>query len=72
MPSTIQNYAVDYDKDMIIDLKSIDDSFASAANYINKIGWKINEPCFKKIELDETIPLKYLNTSAQKIKYKKI
>ena len=71
MPSTIQNYAVDYDKDMIIDLKSIDDSFASAANYINKIGWKINEPCFKKIELDETIPLKYLNTSAQKIKYKK-
>ena len=71
MPSTIKNYAIDYDNNKIIDLKSIDDSFASAANYIYKIGWKKNEPCFKKIELEETMPLKYLNTSAQNIKYKK-
>ena len=71
MPSTINNYALDYDNNNIIDLKSINDSFASAANYINKIGWKNSKPCFKKIELNESIPQKFLNTSAQKIKNKK-
>ena len=38
MPSTIEQYAIDYDKNDIIELKSTKDSFASAANYINKIG----------------------------------
>ncbi len=71
MPSTIQNYALDYNKDKLIDLKSPEDSFASAANYINKLGWKNNEPCFYKIKLKEDIPIKYLNTSAKKIKNKK-
>ena len=71
MPSTIKNYAIDYDKNDKIDLKSINDSFASAANYINKIGWKKNSPCFKKIKLKNTIPIKYLNTSARRIKHKK-
>jgi len=67
MPSTIRNYAIDYDKNDIIELKSIEDSFASAANYINKIGWKKNEPCFIKIKLKTNIPQKLLNTSAKKI-----
>ena len=71
MPSTIKNYAVDYDKNNIIELKSIKDSFASAANYLNLIGWNKNEPCFMKIELNDNIPIKFLNTSAQKINYKK-
>ncbi len=70
MPSTINNYAVDYNKDNLIDLKSLEDSFASAANYINKLGWKENSPCFYKIKLKEDIPIKYLNTSAKKIKNK--
>ena len=38
MPSTIEQYAIDYDENNIIELKSIKDSFASAANYINKKG----------------------------------
>ncbi len=71
MPSTISNYAIDYDKNQIIELKSIDDSFASAANYINKIGWKKNQPCFKSVNLKKNIPLKFLNTSARKLKHKK-
>ena len=71
MPSTIKNYAIDYNKDDLIDLKSNEDSFASAANYINKMGWKKNSPCFYKIELKDDIPSKYLNTSAKKIKNKK-
>ncbi len=71
MPSTIENYAIDYNKNSNIELKKIDDSFASAANYIKKIGWKTNSPCFTKIELKDNIPNKYLNTSARKLKNKK-
>ena len=71
MPSTIKNYALDYNNDDLINLKSTKDSFASAANYLNKLGWKKNNPCFYKIKLKDTIPTKYLNTSAKKIKNKK-
>ena len=46
MPSTMESYAIDFDKNDIIELKSTKDAFASAANYINKIGWKKNQPCF--------------------------
>jgi membrane-bound lytic murein transglycosylase B len=51
MPSTMKNYAIDYDKNSYIDLKNNNDAYASAANYLNKIGWKESEPCFYKIEL---------------------
>jgi len=71
MPSTIKNYALDYNNDDSIDLKSPADSFASAANYINKLGWEMNGPCFYQIKLKENVPVKYLNTSAKKIKNKK-
>ncbi len=71
MPSTINNYAIDFNKNNLIELKSIEDSFASAANYLNKIGWKKNKPCFIEIDLKDNIPEKYLNTSAQKLKFKK-
>ena len=67
MPSTIKNYAIDYDKDKSINLKKIEDSFASAANYLNKIGWDNNKPCFYKVELINETPHEYLNTSAKKI-----
>ena len=71
MPTTIERYAIDYDKNNIIELKSTKDSFASAANYINKIGWKKNQPCYYEIQLDSSIPLKFLNVSAKKIHNKK-
>jgi membrane-bound lytic murein transglycosylase B len=67
MPSTINNFAIDYDKNNVIELKSTKDSFASAANYINKIGWKKNQPCFIKVELENNVPNKILNTSAKKL-----
>ena len=67
MPSTIKSYAIDYNKNADIELKKIEDSFASAANYIKRIGWKKNEPCFYKVELKKNIPSKYLNSSARKI-----
>ena len=71
MPSTIEQYAIDYDKNNIIELKSTKDSFASAANYINKIGWKKNQPCFVKVNLNKDVPKKLLNTSAKKLHNKK-
>ena len=71
MPRTIRNYAVDYNKNNSIELKKTEDSFASAANYLKKIGWKKNEPCFFKIELKNNIPKKYLNSSARNILNKK-
>ena len=71
MPRTIKYYAIDYNENSIIELKDIEDSFASAANYINKIGWKTDQPCFYKVELKDSVPKKYLNTSAKKIHNKK-
>ena len=67
MPTTIDKYAIDFDKNNIIELKSTKDSFASAANYIKKIGWKKNQPCFIRINLTENVPKKLLNTSAKKL-----
>ena len=71
MPRTIKNYAIDYNSNSVIELKNIEDSFASAANYLNKIGWKKNSPCFIEIKLKDNIPKELLNTSAKKIKNKK-
>ena len=71
MPRTIRNYAIDFNKNKIIELKNTEDSFASAANYLNKLGWKKNKPCFFKINLKKEIPKRYLNSSAKKIINKK-
>ena len=71
MPSTITNYAIDHNNDNYIDLKNNEDAYPSAANYLNKMGWKINEPCFYKIELKDNVPNYFLNTSAKKIHSKK-
>ena len=45
MPSTIENYAIDYNNDNYIDLKNSQDSYASAANYLNNMGWNQETPC---------------------------
>ena len=71
MPSTIKNHAIDYNLDNYIDLKNPEDAFASAANYLNKIGWKKGSACFYRINLKDDIPKKYLNASAKKLVNKK-
>jgi membrane-bound lytic murein transglycosylase B len=72
MPSTISNYAIDYDNNGKIELKSsLPDALASAANYINKIGWKKGEPCFIQVKLTKKIHESNLNKSARNIKNKK-
>ena len=49
MPRTIRNYAIDYNKNETIELKKIEDSFASAANYLKTIGWKKINLVFLKL-----------------------
>ena len=71
MPTTIRDYAIDYDNNKILELKSNNDSFASAANYLNKIGWVKDQPCYIKVNLSNNIPKDLLNTSAKKLKNKK-
>ena len=71
MPSTMKNYAIDYDDNGSIDLKNNKDAYASASNYLNQIGWKSDNPCFYRIDLSEDIPSKYLNISAKKLHDKK-
>ena len=71
MPSTIIRFAIDYDKNNKIELKSsLADSLASAANYINKIGWEKGDPCFYRVKLTKKVKKKYINLSARKISHK--
>ena len=67
MPSTIDNHAIDYNKDNYIDLKDPYDAYASAGNYLNSMGWKKDSHCFYKINLKDKISSKYLNVSAKKL-----
>ena len=67
MPSTMKNYAIDYDKNNYINLKNNKDAYASAANYLKKIGWQQDQPCFYKVNLSKKIPKNYLNVSAKNL-----
>ena len=67
MPTSIKNYAIDYNKDGKIDLyTSLEDSFASAANYLKKIGWDKN-PWGVKVRLSKNIDTKNFTYDARKL-----
>ena len=52
MPSTLLKYGVDADDDGRIDIwKSKPDAFASAANYISRVGWRYKEPIATEVKL---------------------
>ena len=71
MPSSISTYDIDYDGNNKIELRaSLADSLASAANYINKIGWVKGQPCFYRVKLTRKVKNKYINLSARKISHK--
>ncbi len=53
MPSNINAYALDYDRDGIINMWSNQSDFlASSANFLKQIGWEDNNRCVLSIELD--------------------
>ena len=67
MPSSINNYALDYDQNGKIDLyTSLEDSFASAANYLNKIGWD-NNPWGTKVTLSKKLKKNNFTFDARKL-----
>jgi len=52
MPSTYKAYAVDGDGDGRKDLwRSLPDAFASAANYLNELGWRSGETWGREVRL---------------------
>ncbi len=70
MPSSIKNYALDYNNDGKIDLySSLDDSFASAANYLSKIGWNKNT-WGTEVKITKEINKNYYTFDARKLSKK--
>ena len=68
MPSSIKNYAIDYDNDGKIDLvNSLEDSFASAANYLSSIGWNKNMPWGSEAIQEKKINKNLFTTDARKL-----
>jgi membrane-bound lytic murein transglycosylase B len=52
MPSSFENFAVDYDGDGKRDIwTNKGDAFASAANYLAKSGWKLNQTWGRAVKL---------------------
>jgi membrane-bound lytic murein transglycosylase B len=56
MPSSLRDYAVDFDGDGSIDLANdVDDAIGSVANYLARQGWRPDEPAMKRAESDAGI-----------------
>jgi lytic murein transglycosylase len=56
-PKNYYEHAVDFDGDGRRDLiRSAPDSLASAANYLQSIGWRPNQPWLKQVRVPEDLP----------------
>lgn len=67
MPTTFMLYAVDGDNDNKIDvLNSLPDAFASAANYLSQVGWRMGEPIMVEVQLPENFPWQYAQYTLKK------
>jgi membrane-bound lytic murein transglycosylase B len=67
MPTTFMLYAVDGDGDNLIEVvDSLPDAFASAANYLSKVGWRANEPAMLEVQLPANFDWKSAQLSVRK------
>ena len=67
MPTTMRHYAVDYDRDGRIDLwRSLPDALASAANYLNRMGWRPTEPWGEEVVLEDPRALEHAGYKTSK------
>lgn len=67
MPSTFRAYAVDFDGDGRIDLwHSKGDVFASAANYLSKVGWDDNQTWGREVKLPKDFDKSLLGLETKK------
>lgn len=71
MPTTIAKYGVDADGDGVIDLKnSLQDAFASAANYMRVLGWKYGQPWGYEVALTQPLQEDLVSVSSRNLKIK--
>ena len=71
MPSTIQNYALNFDENSDIDLiNSFQDSLASAANYLKTIGWNEKEIWGFEIQTDKEFDKNLISPDSRNFKNK--
>ena len=68
MPSSFLTYAIDYNKDKRKDIwTTLDDVFASSANYLSKSGWDNNLTWGREVITTKPINMNLITTSAKKI-----
>ncbi|MCG5547721.1 lytic murein transglycosylase [Halorhodospira halochloris] len=61
MPSTMRAHAIDYDGSGSIDLRdSVPDALASAANFLNEIGWRSGERWGREVSLSDDFEFQHL------------
>ena len=71
MPSTIQNYALNFDENLDIDLiNSFQDSLASAANYLKTIGWNEKDIWGFEIQTDKEFDKNLISPDSRNFKNK--
>ncbi len=71
MPSTIQNYALNFDENSDIDLiNSFQDSLASAANYLKTIGWNEKDIWGLEIQTDKEFDKNLISPDSRNFKNK--
>ena len=71
MPSTIQNYALNFDENSDIDLiNSFQDSLASAANYLKTIGWNEKDIWGLEIQNDKEFDKNLISPDSRNFKNK--
>ncbi|MEK9678881.1 MAG: lytic murein transglycosylase [Rhodospirillaceae bacterium] len=67
MPSSFENFAVDYDGDGKRDIwRNKKDAFASAANYLSKSGWKDDQTWGRRIALPSGFDQKLIGLKVRK------
>ena len=67
MPSSFENFAVDYDNDGKRDIwRNKKDAFASAANYLSKSGWKSDQTWGREVRTPEEFDGTLINSKSFK------
>jgi lytic murein transglycosylase len=67
VPKVYYNYAIDFDGDGRRDLvHSAPDSLASAANYLDAIGWQPNQPWLEQVRVPTNLPWDQADVTVKK------
>jgi len=67
IPTTLAQYGMDGNNDNRVDIiNSIGDAMMSAGNYLNKLGWKKNEPIIYRVTLPADFDRSFMNGDIKK------